>query len=113
MLNDVANKKYTFMSTDLYVEYMYHIAVCSKTMPPSVPVIGRTVFTMSLLVSFEPLSCDRQYPTATMSATSIAPRPITSDDPFAVASIYRPLGSFGRNPSSLGLLSVEGMLVKI
>ena len=100
------------MSTDLYVEYIYHRAVCNKTMPPSVPVIGRTVFTISLLVSFVPTSCDRQYPTATISAISIAPRPSTSVDPFAVASIYfaiRPLGSFGSEILAVDPANVAGI----
>ena len=69
------------------MEDIYQRAVCSKTMPPRVPVMGITILTISLLVSFVPESCDRQYPTATIRAISIAPRPITRGDPDAAASV--------------------------
>jgi len=52
----VTTKKYKFIDAGLYVKYRYHIAVWSKTMPPSVAVTGITVFTRSLEVSVVPTS---------------------------------------------------------
>jgi len=77
----VTTKKYRFMDAGLYVKYKYHIAVWSKTMPPSVAVTGITVFTRSFDVSVFPTSWDKKYATAPIKPISRAPRTDTSVEP--------------------------------
>jgi len=59
-LREVEIRKYKFIERGLYVKYKYQRAVWSKTIPPSEPVTGITVFTRSLLVSLLPTSWDKK-----------------------------------------------------
>ena len=88
VLIDVAMRKYKFILSGLYVKYRYQSIVCNNTIPPIIPVTGRTVFTRSLDVSVFPTSCDKRYATVHINPISRPPSIVTSVDPRCV-SIYR------------------------
>jgi hypothetical protein len=69
--------------------------VWSKTIPPSVPVTGKTVFTRLFDVSVDPTSCDRKYPAAPIKAISKAPKIVTIVAPLCPfgASIFLPVST--------------------